>query len=210
MDMTHKERRTAPIPQRAVPQDVGLVAWKRTRWPYLLGLIPVAVVAATTIAAPSPAGHWAEHLSSAALDWAGMVVLLTSAWLARRHLGWPILFAPVVAGGLLVAGWGDLTVARSIWRIAGENTPSYLASDPAAYLRGHELDELGGMIMLAAGFLFVVAVGLTRRVKGSAALLAGVLALAPPWMIGGFGAWWITARAHSEALRAEPESHERD
>ena len=129
------------------------------------------------------------------------MVLLVAAWLMRKHLGWTLLFLPLVITGLLVAGWGDLMVARSIWQVPGDNTQAFQATDPAAFERGHDLDELGGTIMFWAGLAFVASVGLTRRVTSSAAMFAALLALAPPWMLGGFGAWWVIARIQSEQLR---------
>jgi len=197
----------AGLQSRARSQEGRLARWRRTRWPFLLGLIPPGAAVAVTIAAPSPDGHWTEHLAGAAQDFAAVVVLLAAAWLTRRHLGWTILFVPVVAAGMVAAGWGDATVARSIWRVAGDHTQSFQANDPAAYGRGHDLDALGGMIMLAAGVVFVGAVGVTRRVKYSAAIFGGVLALAPPWLLGGFGAWWVMARVHSEQLRGQQRLH---
>ena len=99
-------------------------------------------------------------------------------------------------------GTGDRRVANSIWKLPGEDTSSFQADDPADYVSGHDLDEQGGQLMLIAGLIFVLAVGVTGRVRGRAAIVAILFALAPPWLLGGLRAWWITARAPSEELRA--------
>jgi hypothetical protein len=153
------------------------------------------------VTAPDPHGHWSDHLGGVAVDWSGAAVLVVGAGLARRRLGWTVLILPVVVVGLMIAGTGDRRVANSIWKVPGENTSSFQADDPADYVSGHDLDEQGGRVMQIAGLIFVLAVGVTGRVRGRAAMVGALFAIAPPWLMGGFGAWWITARAASEELR---------
>lgn len=198
---THAATRPAHLLDR-LPATRRLL---RTRWPYLLGLIPVMAQVAVFVVAPRPHGHWSDHLGGVAIDWSGAPVLVIGAWLARRRLGWTVVIVPVIVVGLLVAGTGDRRVANSIWEVPGYETQSFQADDPADYDSGHELDEQGGRLMLIAGLLFVLAVGVTGRVSRRAAVVATLFAIIPPWIAGGFGAWWITARVTSEELR-RPET----
>ena len=173
----------------------------RTRWPYVLGLIPAMAGVIALATAPDPHGHWSGHLGGVAVDWSGAVVLVIGAWVARRRLGWTVVIVPVIVMGMMIAGTGDRRVANTIWQVPGENTIASQADDPADYVSGHDLDEQGGQVMQIAGLIFVLAVGVTGRVTRRAAVVATLFALAPPWLLGGFGAWWITARAASEELR---------
>ena len=138
------------------------ISFASARWIYALGVVPVLAAVATATLAPDPGGHWSEHLLGAAIDGAGAAVLVATLIVARRQIGWTVVLAVPVVVGLAVAGWGDVTVARSIWRVPGAETPSWAATDPAAYDRGHELDELGGLIMLIGGLMLVGALALTR------------------------------------------------
>jgi hypothetical protein len=189
------------------------LSFASARWIYALGVVPVLAAVATATLAPDPSGHWSDHLSGAAIDGTVAAVLVVTLVVARRRIGWTIVLAVPVVVGLAVAGWGDVTVARSIWRVPGTETRSWAATDPAAYDRGHELDESGGLIMLIGGVMLVGALALTRRIGARVVPVAIALALIPPWIAGGFGAWWATARSHVEGERTAngpPARHHQD
>ncbi len=131
---------------------------------------------AVTAFAPKPHGHWTEHLSGAILKGTMLVLLLVLVTM----LGWRTL--PVVlllAFGVLGAGivlqvTGDIQVADSIWRTAGDPETG------AGYERGHDNSAFGDLIVTVGGLAFVLAAAIARRVPIKVAIAGALLMIIPP------------------------------
>lgn len=147
------------------------------RWLWTLVAIPPIVQLLTTLLAPEPHGHWSEHLGFAVLKSAQLVLLLFLAtMLGWRTLGWLLMISfAVVAAGVVVQVIGDYKVAASIWRTTGD--PGF---GIIGYAEGHNLSELGDLLVTIGGFAFAVIAGVTRRVPAMLAVVAAVMVIIPP------------------------------
>jgi hypothetical protein len=147
------------------------------RWWILAAAIPPAVAVATEVLAPDPDGHWAEHLSGAALKATQLLVLLVLVVLVARRRRLPVVLLAafaVVAIGVALQAFGDAQVADSIWGTSGD--PGF----GGGYEAGHDLSAVGDLLVLVGGLAFAAAAGATRVVRPAHAVVAGVLAIIPP------------------------------
>jgi len=87
----------------------------RLRWIALAALPPAAAIL-TVVLAPSPHGHWSEHLSTAGLKATQLVVLFCVALLVGlRRLPVALLVGlGIVAVGIVAQVHGDVQVAQSL------------------------------------------------------------------------------------------------
>lgn len=154
------------------------------RWVWALAAVPPATAVLTVQLAPDPHGHWVEHLATASLGVAQLVVLVV---LVSRP-GRPGLPIPeVVALGVVVVGIalqvaGGLQVADSIWGTSGD--PGF----GGGYAQGHDRTGTGDVLVVIGGLAFAATAGLTRRVAWPVALAGLVLAVVPPpWVLPATG-----------------------
>lgn len=145
-------------------------------WWCALAVIPPIVAVLTTVIAPDPQGHWTEHLASATLKTAQLVLLVAlMAAVGWRDFRWlPLLAFVAVAIGVVLQAVGDFEVAVSIWATTGD--PGF----GAQYDGGHDRAALGDLVVLAGGLAFAVVAGVTHWAPRRVAVLAAVLALIPP------------------------------
>jgi hypothetical protein len=143
---------------------------------YALAAIPPIVAILTAQLAPDPHGHWSDHLSSAGLKSAQLVLLLVLVTM----LGWRTLSAlllisfAVVESGIALQVIGDYQVADSIWRTSGN--PGF----GDGYTEGHDRSELGDLLVSVGGLAFAITAGIAQRVPGTLAVVAGVMVIIPP------------------------------
>lgn len=147
-----------------------------SKWWWTLVLIPPIAAVLTSLVAPGPHGHWSEHLGTAVLKGAQLVLLLvlvtTLGWTTLRVL---LLTAfAAIAVGIVLQVIGDYQVAGSIWRTTGD--PGF----GIGYTEGHERSELGDVVVLLGGVIFAVVAGVTRRVPALLAVVAVVMVILPP------------------------------
>ncbi len=174
----------------------------RTRWPYALVVVPMVAVDVIGQFAPRPRGHWSTHLLSVYGSVAVAIGLLAAALVASRA-GWArLLLVPLVVG-LLVAAAGNWRVATSIWTTpyGDDDVRASLAEDPEAFESGHDLVSRSDPIVYVSGLAFVAAVGISRRSRRSTVAVATVLAIMPPWILGGVGALFLASRCAVEQRR---------
>ena len=147
-----------------------------SQWLWAVAIVPPVVAVVTVVLAPDPSGHWREHLSSAGLKSAQLLLLIALvAMLGRRTLGTLLLIAfGVVAVGIGFQVIGDYQVAESIWGRTGD--PGF----GAGYTEGHDRAALGDLLVMFGGLAFAVVAGVTRRVPAWLAVVAGVLVIIPP------------------------------
>ena len=149
---------------------------RHPRWLWTLVAIPPLVALLTSLLAPEPHGHWSEHLATAGLKVAHLVLLLvlitTLGW---RSLGvlLSIAFA-VVASGVVFQAIGDYQVADSIWRTTGD------PGSGIGYADGHDRSEFGDLLVIVGGLAFAVLAGVTRRVPALLAVVAALMVIIPP------------------------------
>lgn len=176
-------------------RDVGGKRW-------LLGLValpPFAAVVATNLAA-EPHGHWVEHLSSAALKAAVVVIVGYLTVVLRRRL--PVALLVVVIGGLVgtaLQSYGDWLVADSIWRTTIDPGPP----------GNHDLTTTSDVVVLVFGLLFAVVAGMTRSVRPRLAVLAAVMVIIPPpfmWPLAGVLMVLLHAQLTGSSLPARNET----
>lgn len=174
----------------------------RTRWPYVLVLVPVVAVDVIGQFVPRPRGHWSGHLMSVSNSLGVTIGLLLVAMVASRA-GWARLLLVPLAVGLLVGAAGNWRVATSIWATpyGDDDVRASLADDPGAFESGHDLAGRGDSIVYVSGIAFVAAVGITRRPRRSTLVGASVLAIMPPWILGGVGALFLLSRCAVEQRR---------
>lgn len=145
------------------------------RWTLALAALPPMVGIVTAVFAPEPHGHWVEHLSPAAVKITQAAALAVFAVLLRR--AWTpflLLGLSVVLIGIALQVVGDVAVARSIWRTAGD--PGF----GTGYGSGHETSSFGDLVVLVGGLGFAIFGGVTRRMRGRVAVPAALLAIVPP------------------------------
>lgn len=88
---------------------------------YAVAAVPPVVTILTILLAPDPHGHWSEHLWSAYLDAAQLLLLFVLA----AKLGWRALSVlllislAVIAVGIAYQVIGNYQVAESIWGTSG-------------------------------------------------------------------------------------------
>jgi hypothetical protein len=170
-------RRQAAAASRAVTTARrGTTPARRSRWWFAAALIPPLVAVVTALVAPQPHGHWLEHLSTATLKMAQLVVLIVLAsLLGRRTMGVLLLACGAVAVvGIVVQVVGDLQVAQSIWRTSGN--PGF----GSGYAQGHERSEVGDLLVAIGGFATAIEAGVRRWVSVPLAIAAAVLVAIPP------------------------------
>ncbi len=174
----------------------------RTRWPYVLVLVPVVAVDVIGQFAPRPRGHWSGHLLMVYGSLGVTIGLLLVAVVASRA-GWARLLLVPLAAGLLVGAVGNWRVATSIWATpyGDDDVRASLADDPEAFESGHDLAARSDPIVYVSGIVFVAAVGITRRPRRSTLVGALVLAIMPPWILGGVGALFLFSRCAVEQRR---------
>ena len=149
---------------------------RRSRRLYALAALPPLMGIATALLAPEPHGHWVDHFSSVGFKATQLAILLT----VLSLLGWRTLSAPLMVGlavigvGIGLQVFGDAQVASAIWRTTGN------PSDSSGYKTGHDLSELGDVLVVLGGFGFVLTAALGRRVRVWLAACAAVLTLVPP------------------------------
>jgi hypothetical protein len=145
---------------------------------YGVVLVPPVAAVLTVLLAPDPHGHWSEHLWSAYLGLAQLVVLAILVFM----LGWrtlSVLFwvsLGVIAVGIVYETVGNFQVADSIWGTRGN--PGF----GDGYTQGHERAETGDLLVLVGGAGFAFVAGLTRRVPLKVAGLALLMVIIPPWL----------------------------
>lgn len=146
------------------------------KWLWTVVTIPPIAAVLTNVLAPDPHGHWTEHLGTAGLKSAQLVLLFgLTTLLGWRKLGILLIISfAAVAVGIVVQVIGDYRVADSIWRKVGD--PGY----GIGYASGHDMSELGDLIVTISGFAFAVIAGVTRRVSVFVAVIAAVMAIIPP------------------------------
>lgn len=146
----------------------------RRAWWLLAGLPPLAGVVASQLA-PDPAGHWSEHLAGAVLKGAQLVVLLGLAVVLRRRVPLALLGVTVVVlSGIALQSLGDWSVAQAIWRRPGD--PGF----GSGYESGHDLSELGDLVVLVGGIAFATVAAVIGRLRSGAAFGVAALAVVPP------------------------------
>lgn len=147
-----------------------------SNWLWGVAAIPPVAAAVTTVLAPDPSGHWSEHLSSAGFKSAQLLLLVVLVtMLGWRTLGTRLLIAfAVVAVGIGFQVIGDYQVAESIWARTGD--PGF----GVGYTEGHDRSALGDLLVMAGGLAFAIIAGVTRRVPGWFAAVAGVMVIIPP------------------------------
>ena len=185
----------------------------RTRWPYAIFVLTMVAADVATQLLPDPRGHWSGHAMTAFLQLGVGVAIVATAVLARR-VGVVLLLAAVVLIGLGIAAKGNWAVAESIWKTSyGDTTVSAaVALDPSGYTSGHNDAGTGEMIAWVSGIGFVALVGVTKKVRPRTAVVGGLLAILPPWMFGGVGAWFVLAHVAVDRYRVRyppPEAAER-
>ena len=143
---------------------------------YALAALPPVVGIAVATFAPKPHGHWTEHLSGATLKGTMLVLLIVLVTLlGRRTLSAVMALAfAVVGAGIVLQVTGDVQVADSIWRTSGNPETG------AGYERGHDNAELGDLIVLVGGLVFVIAAAIARRVPLKVAIAGALLMIFPP------------------------------
>jgi hypothetical protein len=186
----------------AARRDRSMRSVARTRWPYALVLVPVVAVDVIGQFAPRPRGHWSGHLLAVYGSVAVTIGLLLVAIIASRA-GWARLLLVPLAVGLLVAAAGNWRVATSIWATpyGDDDVRASLADDPEAFESGHDLASRSDPIVYVSGIAFVAAVGITRRPRRPTLAVASVLAIMPPWILGGVGALFLLSRCAVEQRR---------
>jgi hypothetical protein len=181
----------------------GLSARRWVPFAVVVGLFVAANVAVGVVGAlaPEPHGHWAGHLTNAAIDIGMIVVVVVGAALAWRHLGHLVvkLFAgaalATVLVGLVVMTVGNLRVAQSIWRTPyGDEEVDQIGSAFSGFDSGHDLQGTGDLVVLLGGLAFALVLGFSRRV-GVLAAVAGVIFsfIPPPFIIPGCGVVFVLA-----------------
>jgi hypothetical protein len=150
------------------------------------GLVPVSLLAAvlTGQLAPEPHGHWVGHLTNAvvAIVQLAIIGIAAVAVLGRLNVGLMLLLAAVSAG-LVMQAIGNLRVTDSIWRTPYGDEEVWapeVADD--ALVSGHHLADRADLIVWIAGFAFVIAMGLFRRLKLTEVVPATSLAVIPPFI----------------------------
>lgn len=139
-------------------------------------MIPPMVAIVTTVLAPQPHGHWTEHLNTATLKTAQLVLLLAvTTMLGWRSLRVLLLIAfGVVAVGIVIQAFGDFQVANSIW--GTRDDPGF----GPGYTEGHDNSGVGDALVLLGGLAWAVIAGMTRRVPIWLAVGSAVLVIIPP------------------------------
>jgi hypothetical protein len=164
-------------------------------------LVPPVAAVLTLFLAPDPHGHWTEHLWSAYLDSAQLVVLIVlAAMLGWRALSGLLLISLVViAVGIAYQVLGNYQVADSIWgtrgdpgsaaqltpeevqrRREGGQGPPTVASVGDGYDQGHDRAATGDLVVIVGGAAFAIIAGVSRRVPPKVAGLAMAMVLIPP------------------------------
>lgn len=186
----------APLASR-----LGYVA--RTRWPYAIFVLTMVAADVATQLLPEPRGHWSGHAMTAFLQ-LGVGAAIVATGVLSRRVGVVLLLAALVLVGLGIAAKGNWAVAESIWKTSHGDTSvsAAVALDPAGYTSGHDAAGTGELITWVAGIAFVVLVGATRKVQPRTAVIGCLLAILPPWMFGGVGAWFVLAHVAVERRRA--------
>lgn len=143
---------------------------------YALAAVPPVVGIAVAAFAPKPHGHWTEHLSGATLKGTMLVLLLVLVtMLGWRTLSVVLLLAFAVMGaGIVLQVTGDVQVADSIWRTAGDPETG------TGYERGHDNSAFGDLVVSVGGLAFVIAAGIARRVSLKVAIAGALLMIFPP------------------------------
>ena len=150
-----------------------------------LAAVPPIAAALTIALAPDPHGHWSEHLWSAYLDIAQLVLIVAlvavlgarSRRSLRRVVSAMLLLSVVtIAVGIAYQVVGNFQVAQSIWGTRGD--PGF----GDGYVEGHDRAATGDLLVVIGGVAFAFIVGITRRIPR---LVAGVALLMvfipPPW-----------------------------
>jgi hypothetical protein len=155
--------------------------------------------------APEPRGHWSGHLSIAFAEVVAALALIAAAGTASCT-GWVRLILPLVIVGLLLGARGDLQVAESIWKtdLGDERVSPSIAIDPAGFVTGHDRAESGQLIAWVGSIAYVGVVGLRRKVRPRTAVIGLLFAIAPPWILGGVGALFVTLRSAADQRHGEP------
>jgi hypothetical protein len=179
--------------------------------PFTLLLGGTVVLAVVAVFLPSPTGHWQGHALSASAAAGQLVAVLAAAWWADGALpGIGRLLAAVVGVGLALETGGNALAARAMWRtsysddMAGLVGPTY-----PGFVLGHELAEIGDLVVTVGGFALATVLGLARRVPVAVAVVAIVLLMVPPWIMPALStilviAWLAAFRPQAVAGRVTP------
>ncbi len=147
-----------------------------SRWWVALATLPPLAAISVTVLAPSPDGHWVDHLSSVGLKVTQLALLVAlTALLARRGLlGSFVAPVVVVVLGIALQVYGDALVANAIWRTTAN--PGF----GVGYESGHQVSGWGDLVVVTGGVGFAIVAAASRRLSLVLAGVAGVLAIIPP------------------------------
>jgi hypothetical protein len=181
----------------------------RRSWAPLTLLLPGAVALGLAAALlPAPRGHWSGHVLSAAAAAGQLVGLVGAAWLARRAVGavgWIAILVIVI--GLALEIGGNLQAAEPIWRTSyDDNLAALVGSTYPGFVRGHDVAEAGDLLVIAGGLALAGWLGIRRRVPAWVAVVCGVLAAFPPWVMPAVSAIvllvWLAVRSPAGPVTA--------
>ena len=146
------------------------------RWLWTLVAIPPIVAILTSLLAPEPHGHWTEHLASAGLETAQLLLLLVLVtMLGWRTIGVPLAISfAVVAVGIVFQVIADDKVAASIWQTTGD------PGSGIGYAEGHDMAAVNDLLVIVGGFAFAVIAGVAGRVPPWLAFVAMAMVFIPP------------------------------
>jgi len=162
-----------------------VAAVRAQRWAaFALVLVGPATVVVVDALRPGPSGHWSGHLGGAALAAGVAAAVVLGSVLVRDHLTRTAVAAVgVTLLGIALEVVGNLRVAQSLWATSYDDVEaSLIGPSHPGYEWGHQVAAWGDNLVYIGGLALAIALGVSRRVRPSAAVVGGVIALFPAWI----------------------------